>query len=234
MKKTLLLLCCGGLLLAQNTSQLFNTNWYISQMIIGGQTTVTPTMDQSLQPSTFSNSSGSNVFTSKYFNVSGIPLTFSTIDDSFIKNSSAGCTLADYWGNNMTAVQGYDQKNCDFYVNPAIGQVFNYQVIPNGSGKTLIITNPSNGNKIYYNSSILSTKENNLKATFSFQNPVKDNLIVINLENDLPVKVFNMLGQMMYEGKTSDKKVKVDTQNFEKGQYILMIEGQKPLKFIKE
>lgn len=228
-------MCCGGLLLAQNTSQLFNTNWYISQMIIGGQTIVTPTMDQSLNPSLFfgTPTTTNGNFASKYFNSIALPLTFSTVDNSFTKNSSA-CTLLDYWGGNMTAVQGYDQNNCDFYGYPPNGSVFNYQIVPNGSGKTLIITNPSNGNKIYYNSFILSTKENNLKTTISFQNPVKDNLIVINLENDLPVKIFNMLGQMMYEGKTSDKKVKIDTQNFEKGQYILMIEGQKPLKFIKE
>lgn len=234
MKKALLLLFTSGLLLAQNTSELFNTNWYISQMIIGGQTIVTPTMDQSLQPSTFAPGSGNYIFSSKYFNVAGFPLIFSTIDNSFIKNNSAGCTLADYWGSNMTAVQGYDQKNCDFFVNPAIGQVYNYQVIPNGSGKTLIITNPSNGNKIYYNSMSLTIKENGSKALIAFQNPVRDNLIIENIENDLPLQIFNMLGQMIYEGKTADRKVKINTHDFAKGQYILMIKGQKPQKFIKE
>ncbi|MFC3157485.1 Por secretion system C-terminal sorting domain-containing protein [Chryseobacterium arachidis] len=233
MKKTLLLLFTSSLLFAQNTSELFNTNWYISQMIIGGQTIVTPTMDQSLQPSTFIAGSGNSGFSSKYFNVAVMSFTFSTLDNSFIKNSS-GCTLGQYGGSNTAAVQGYDQKNCDFYGYPANGSVFNYQVIPNGSGKTLIITDSNNGNKVYYNNMFLATKENRFKTSITFQNPVKESLIIENVENDLTVKVFNMLGQVVYEGKTADKKIKIDTKNFSKGQYILMIQGQQSQKFIKE
>lgn len=235
MKKALLLLFTSSILWAQNIPELFNTNWYISQMVIGGQTTITPVIDFTVQPSTFAVVSGNNVFTSKYFNVSAIGITFSTIDDTFMKSSSGSCTIADYSGTNMTAVQGYDQKNCDFYGLPSIGNAFSYEIVPNGSGKTLVVTNISNGNKIYYNSFILGTKENETKSAFSvFPNPVKESLTIDNLGNGLSVKVFNMLGQLMYEGKTTDRKIKIDAQKFSTGEYILTIQNHKSYKFIKE
>jgi hypothetical protein len=68
----------------------------------------------------------------------------------------------------------------------------------------------------------------------TFANPVKENLTIENLENNLAVQVFNMLGQKVYDGKSADKKIKINTQNFTNGQYILMIQGQKPQKFTKE
>jgi hypothetical protein len=142
-----------------------------------------------------------------------------------------------YGGDNATAINSYDQKHTDFYIYPVSGSTFEYQIIPNGSGKTLIVTNPLNGNQIYYNNSnaFMSAREADAKKSLLvFANPVKDNLTVENIENDLSVQVFNMLGQKIYEGKSTDKKIKIDTQNFAIGQYILMIKGEKAYKFIKE
>lgn len=234
MKKALLFLFIHGLIYAQNTADLFNNSWYISQITMGGTTTTSPTMDTPPGVSKFDLISGNYIFNSRYFNTAVNNITFSTTNNSFTKNSAA-CTLADYWGSNLQAVQEYDQKHCDMFVNQPVGHVFNYEIIPNGSGKTLIITDNSNGNKVYYNSFYLSTKDNNITTDFRIlQNPIKENLIVEKLENGLPVQIVNMLGQLIYEGKTADRKLKVTTEKFEKGQYILMIKGQKPMKFIKE
>ncbi|WP_312901035.1 hypothetical protein [Chryseobacterium taichungense] len=234
MKKTLLFLLAGVLIAAQNTSQLLNTNWYISQISIGTQATTTPIMDQSLQPSEFMFVSDNYVFNSKYFNSSVVPITFSTTADSFSKTSSGGCTLLDYWGNNMAAVQTYDQKNCDFYGKP-VGHVFNYQVIPNGSGKTLIITDSANGDKIYYNSFFLENKEVSGKNPFLIsQNPVKEKLIMKNLEKGLSFQIVDVTGHVIFEGKTSVKETIIDIGSIVKGQYFLIVQGRKPQKFIKE
>lgn len=141
-----------------------------------------------------------------------------------------------YGGNNATAVNSFDQKHTDFYIVPT-GTSYQYEIVTNGSGKTLIVTNPATGNQIYYNNSnsFLAARDADAKKyPFSFSNPVKDNLTIENVENNLSVQVFNMLGQKIYEGKTADRKLKIDTQNFETGQYILIINGQKPQKFIKK
>lgn len=236
MKKTLFLLLTSSLLWAQS-SELFTNDWYLSKIETNGQTVTTPMMDIALTKSNFATGSGSSyALNSKHFNSCQIETTFVPNTNSFTKVNSA-CTLSMYGGNNMTAVNNYDQKHTDFFIYPTPGTTFNYQIIPNGSGKTLIITNPATGNKLYYNNDnlFLSTKENSASNLFlAFQNPVKSELIIENMDNGLSVKVFNMLGQLIYEGKTSDKKVKIDTKNFSAGQYILNIQNYKSYKFIKE
>ncbi|WP_415327101.1 T9SS type A sorting domain-containing protein [Chryseobacterium sp. MMS23-Vi53] len=238
MKKTLFLLLTSSLLCAQN-SELFTNDWYLSKIETNGQTVATPTMDIALSKSNFVTVTGSGsgyALNSKHFNSCQIETTFVSNTNSFTKVNSA-CTLSMYGGNNMTAVNGYDQKHTDFFIYPTPGTIFNYEIIPNGSGKTLIITNPSTGNKLYYNNDnlFLSTKENGTSyRSLTFQNPVKSELFIENIENDLSVKVFNMLGEIVYEGKTNDRKVKIDTKNFAVGSYILNIQKYKSYKFIKE
>ncbi|MCS3869702.1 hypothetical protein J3D55_002618 [Chryseobacterium ginsenosidimutans] len=235
MKKTLFFLLFSGSLFAQN-AELLNNDWYISQMTISNQTTTSPVMQLAIGTSKFMNSGNSYNFNSAYYNTAGSTITFSTTADSFTRQGG-GCTLAIYNGTNAAAAQDYDQKNCDFFFNSVSGTVFNYQIINNGGTyKTLIITNPSTGNKIYYNNaSFLGIKENNLQQSLLiYPNPVKEILTLENIENDLSVKVFNMIGQLVYEGKSADKKVKIDTQNFAVGQYILIVNGKKPYQFIKE
>lgn len=234
MKKTLLLLLASISLSAQNNSELLNTNWYISQITEGSQTVPTPAMDLVLQPSVFTSSSGNYIFTSKYVNSSGFSLAFSGTANSFSIVNAGGCTLLDYWGSNMAAVQAYDQKNCTFYLKPA-DYVFNYQVVPNASGKSLVITDSTTGNKIFYNSFFLESKETSRKDSFLIsQNPVKESLALRNVEQGLSFQIVNAAGQIVFEGKTSEKETSVNTAHITKGQYFLIVQGRKPQKFIKE
>lgn len=94
-------------------------------------------------------------------------------------------------GNNAAAVSSYDQKHPDFYRYPGKGSTFKYQIVTNNGGKTLIMTNLSTGNQIYYSNvnAILSAKEANSKQSFSaFANPVKENLSIENIDNNLQFK----------------------------------------------
>jgi hypothetical protein len=235
MKKTLFFLLFGGFFFAQN-AELFNNDWYISQMTINTQTTISPVMEVSIGASKFVNPGSGYSFSSAYYNTAVSNITFSTTTDSFTRQGG-GCTLAMYNGTNAAAAQDYDQKNCDFFFNPVSGTIFNYQIVNNGgASKTLIITNSTTNDKIFYNNAaFLGAQGNNLQKAFSiYPIPVKEVLTIENIENNLSVKVFNMLGQLVYEGKSADKKVKIDTQNLAVGQYILIINGKKPYQFIKE
>jgi len=241
MKKTLLFLTFVSNFISAQNADLFNNSWYISQVVTNGQTTTAPLFgNNNVSASTFSQSGSEYVFNSKYFNTAVANITFSPTLNSFTKNDSI-CTLADYWGTNMTAVQGYDQKNCDFYVgNPSIpvptGTQYNYQIINNGTSKTLMITNPANGNKIYYNNFFLGTKDNSaLKKSFKiYPNPVKDFITIENVERNLNLKIYDTSGKLLYETLTNGKTVRVDVSHFQKAQYILMIENFKPEFFIKD
>ena len=141
MRTKLLFLFINCTLFGQNT-ELFNNNWYISQITMNGQTTVSPTMSQGLPVSTFVQNTSGYIFNSQYFNIAGVQISFSQTQNSFTK-SGGSCTLVDYNGPNWQAAQEYDQKNCDFYVsNIPNGTIFNYEIINNSSNKTLIVTNP--------------------------------------------------------------------------------------------
>lgn len=203
-------------------------------MVINNQTTISPLMQVSIGPSTFISNGSSYNFNSSYYNSAGSTITFNTVTDSFTRQGG-GCTLLVYNGTNAAAAQAYDQKNCDFYINTASGAIFNYQIINNGTSKTLIITNPANGNKIYYNNSFLETKDTISKKSFKiYPNPAKDFLVIENIEKNLNLKIYETSGKLIYETLTSDKSVRIDVTQFQKGQYILMIENYKTEFFIKD
>lgn len=233
MRTKLLFLFISCTLFGQN-ADLFNNNWYISQMIINNQTTVSPIMQVSAGTSLFTNNGGNYNFTSSYYNSAGSTITFNTVTDSFTRQGG-GCTLAVYNGTNAIAAQAYDQKNCDFYLNTTSGAIFNYQIVNSGSSKTLIITNPVTGDKIYYNNSFLGAKENAIKKTFKlYPNPSTDFVIIENVEKNLKLKINDLSGKILFETLTSDKTQKINVSSFATGQYILSIENFKPEIFIKK
>ncbi|SHM29211.1 T9SS type A sorting domain-containing protein [Chryseobacterium polytrichastri] len=234
MKKAFVLLLTSGLLAAQ-TSDLLSTNWYISKIVVNGQSTNSPVMDTSFSASTF-NTAGTNgyVFTSRYYNSSPVSLEFIPNNNVFIKAGS-GCTLWYYNGGNAINVNPYDQKNCDFYVNTPSNTQYNYQITNSGSGKTLIITDPS-GNQIHYNSFFLNTHETNesKKLFKAYPNPAKESLTIENIDKNLSIKVYDLSGKLILETKSNDQKVKIETISLQKGQYIVAVENYAPYKFTKE
>ncbi|MFP3590588.1 T9SS type A sorting domain-containing protein [Chryseobacterium sp. SIMBA_038] len=236
MKKTLFLLLTSGLLAAQ-TSELLSNNWYISKMVTStGQTTNTPFIDYGVPASTFNSAGGTSyVFNSKYYNTSIMSFGIMPGTTNLIKTAST-CTLAVYDGGNAIAARNYDLRNCNIYGNGAYASVYSYQITTNGNLKTLAITDPS-GNIVYYNNtSQLGTKESEAakKVFTAYPNPVKDVLNIENIERNLPVKIYDMSGKLVFETKTDDKKVKIETSNLQNGQYILAIENYAPYKFTKE
>lgn len=233
MKKNLFFLTLLSNLIFGQNADLFNNNWYISQMVINNQTTTSPVMQNSIGTSMFTNNGSNYSFNSSYYNSAGSTITFNTVTDSFTRQGG-GCTLLVYNGTNAVAAQAYDQKNCDFYFNTPLGSIFNYQIVNSGSSKTLIITNPT-GDKIYYNNSFLGTKDTAIKKSFKiYPNPVKEFLTVENIERNLNLKIYEMSGKLVHETLTNDKILRIDVSHFQKGQYILMIENFKPEFFIKD
>lgn len=233
MRTKLFFLFISCSLFGQN-AELFNNNWYISKIVLSNQTSDTPVMQVSTGTSLFTNNGGNYNFNSSYYNSANSTIIFNTVTDSFTRQGG-GCTLAVYNGTNAAAAQAYDQKNCDFYFNTTAGAIFNYEIVNNGSSKTLIITKLTNGDKIYYNNAFLGTKENLLKKTFKlYPNPSTDFVIIENVEKNLKLKINDLSGKILFETLTSDKTQKIDVSSFAIGQYILSIENFKPEFFIKK
>jgi hypothetical protein len=236
MRIKLLFLFISCSLFGQN-AELFNNDWYISQIVMNGQSVSTPFMDIALSKSnfiTFTSPGSGYVFNSKHFNSCQVEIAFPVNASTFTKVSS-GCTLIMYGGGNSMAVNSYDQKHTDFYIYPSPGAVFEYEIITNSSGKTLIVTDALNNNKIYYSNAFLGTKENLLKKTFKlYPNPSTDFVIIENVEKNLKLKINDLSGKILFETLTSDKTQKIDVSSFATGQYILSIENFKPEIFIKK
>ncbi|MCS3529211.1 T9SS type A sorting domain-containing protein [Chryseobacterium sp. JUb7] len=234
MKKILFFLLANGLLTAQ-TSELLSTNWYIAKIVTNGQTENTPAIDTGVPTSNF-NPDGNNgyTFNSRYYNTSVLSLGFVSGTNNFMKTGSA-CTLAYYMGNNATAVNSYDQKNCNLFITPSAGAQYTYQIVNNGNVKTLIITDPS-GNQVHYNNAVLETKENiTAKKSLSlYPNPVKEILTIDHIDKNLSVKIFDLSGKLIYQTISKDKKIDINTNILQKGQYLITVENYQTLPFIKE
>lgn len=236
MKKIILLLA-GSLLTAQQTSELLSNSWYISKMVTSsGQTTNTPLIDNGVPATTFNSAGGTSyVINSRYYNTSIMGFGVMPGSNNLIKTSSS-CTLLFYNGGNAAPVRAYDQKNCDIYGLGAYASIYSYQITTNGNVKTLVMTDPS-GNKIYYNNTAqLSTKETEA-ATKIFQaypNPVKEVLHLENIEKDLPLKIYDLSGKLIFETRTNRSKTSINTSSLQKGQYIVSVENYKSYPFIKE
>lgn len=234
MKKLLFFLFSGGLLSAQSP-ELFSNNWYISKMVIGGQTTTNPAMQVPIGTSAFTGSRTAYNFQSSYYNSAGSTITFSPTTDSFTRQGG-GCTLAIYNGTNAAAAQAYDQKNCDFYFNSGAGAVFSYQIITSGTLKTLVITRSSTGDQIFYNNSgFLGTGENiPAKPLSIYPNPARDRLNLEGIPKGSAVKIYDVSGRKVTEVYSEGTALKIDISRLSKGVYIIHSENIPVQKFIKE
>ncbi len=222
-------------MLSAQSPELFSNNWYISKMVIGGQTTTSPIMQVSIGSSAFTGSGTAYNFQSRYYNSAGSTITFSPTTDSFTRQGG-GCTLAIYNGTNAAAAQAYDQKNCDFYFNSGPAAVFNYQIVTSGILKTLIITHSSTGDQIFYNNSgFLGTGENILKKPLSiYPNPAKDILNIEGIHEGSTVKIYDLSGKKVLEAYSEGINVKIDISRLNKGVYIVNSKNIPAQKFIKE
>ncbi|MGG5487369.1 FG-GAP-like repeat-containing protein [Gaetbulibacter sp. PBL-D1] len=78
----------------------------------------------------------------------------------------------------------------------------------------------------------LSINENE-QATFSFNNPVSDELIIKSDQNIKFVTLYNALGQELLQNKALAREVRLDLAHLEKGYYFIKMETNDNLKSFK-
>jgi len=123
-----------------------------------------------------------------------------------------------------------------FVLNPfVLGSNTLIPVPPTAGGENIFTAKLS-----FSGTCLTSTNENEL-ADFDIQsglypNPAKDFIVINNLENDSSIKLFNLLGEMIYDGIAGDE-IKIDISNFPSGIYFAEWRtGDKVIvkKFVKE
>lgn len=220
-------------LFAQNPD-LFNYSWTITQMGWNGTSYPNPSgVSFTPSASTFNQNNPNFCY---YFNAASFWTTYSTTSNSFEKSVNGGCTIVDYWGPNYQEANQYDMWNCEFYVLSPIGRVFNYSISTVGTTKVLIVTDTVTNNKIYYNGSILGSKELNKQNHFKiYPNPVSDNLIVESKNEINSIEIFSVEGKLIIKlDDFRNKDAKIDIRNLIPGAYFLVLNNNETTKFIKE
>jgi len=141
-------------------------------------------------------------------------------------------------GNNQTCT---NPENIDFtnqYVNYFnIGSdSHDYQITYSGNTKNLVLTN-NIGDKAFYESGFLATKESEISKTAIkiYPNPVKDSFLEIKgVERIEWTKIYNAEGKLVQQNSSDSR---IDVSGLSKGGYFLEIKSQKGLsrhQFIRE
>ncbi|MFM7015563.1 MAG: PKD domain-containing protein, partial [Bacteroidota bacterium] len=196
-------------------------------------------------------------YSAQLIHVTGVtnPLTcnasFSIIPDTnlnkvYIFNCSTGNNLSYFWdfgdGNSSTnpypnySYTGVGPFNLCLTVNDGMGCSSTYcdSISINGtvvkqSGFTISVNEPTAlgvNNNLTASTSSLLVSPNPSNGLFSLE--------MKNLNSALPINVFDMLGNLVYQRMINSSKSTLDIRSFPAGVYILRVEGQNPVRLIKK
>ena len=206
---------------------LLNTEWKITKFV--GELSPTEQLPPSMpyqQVTKFETSP--NRLNLSFFNMLSADVSFNGQNSFTVSNKT--CTLADYLGDNGQVNQFFGLL-CSFF---AINGNYFYTIENNGNEKTLIISNAI-FQSIYFKSAILSVKNNALKKSNVFPNPVSDFLKIENLKPNSNMEIVDSSGKLVksISGNSSDK-TEINVRNLTPGIYYLKINGESVQKIIKK
>ncbi len=234
MKKILsiLILVFTSNIYSQNL-QLYENNWFLKKLIIGGIEYIPPSNDEvEFVSATFLDN---NIFyTSVCAELSG-SLVFNEPQFQF---SDFGVTLI---GCGIQQNNTFQELYLDNFFVSNINNLFNYEIINENSINTLIITN-LNGDNAFYDNITLSNENYKSKIFSIYPNPGKEIITLSNLnftQDNLFIKIYSTNGRLVlsktirYLPTTSLIISELDT-----GLYFLDIETEtgykQTFKLIKE
>ncbi|MBK5212228.1 MAG: T9SS type A sorting domain-containing protein [Flavobacteriaceae bacterium] len=218
--------------------QLFENTWYLHNLVISGQNHIPPNNSEvPFVPLYFFENANDDFLTYVCNNFAG-KLAYQSNESFTIQEYSL--MLLFYNLEENTTFEGkylsffFDATTQETYTEP-----FQYNIIVNGSEKTLTIENV-NGDQAIYGNQILSNENVETSHFFIHPNPVKDKLVLSSNEtNSLKLKIFNITGKLLSTQTVEpEKQTSIDVSNFTNGIYFLNIENEngkaEVKKFIKE
>ena len=121
------------------------------------------------------------------------------------------------FGNSKLYITGGSNSTTPNYPVSDPGGGAYYQ--PNGVGVSTIIITEFNLSSV-----VISVKELIEEAGVKlYPNPVTDNIIITNLENDYTLKIYNTIGQLVYDDSLEkNRNVVIDVSKWSKGNYNLI------------
>lgn len=226
MKKTLLFILFVNFLSAQHPD-LINTNWKVTKIVseLLPNDLTPPPMNYG-QQTVFSTTDPK--FTLSFFNTIQGDVTYNEQDKFTINNRI--CTLGDYQDDNGEVNQFFGFL-CNFFNNDSN---YFYTIENTGNQKKLIVTIPT-FDAVHFESVNLASNDNNFSQIVIGPNPVKEILNISGKENLNSIKIYDLNGkQIITKSLDGEKQATIDVRNLSSGVYLLKINDQKSIKFIKK
>lgn len=209
--------------------QLFENDWYLQNVIIDGQDNFPPSNDD--VPFITITFIQNNSFISTY--------VCDALEGTVIYTNSE--FLVDSWSMTLGGCFGpFAQENVlfqgiylDTFFVGNIDDPFNYNIIDEGSSKTLVIT-ASSGDKAIYGNRLLSSGNFGVSVFSIYPNPTSDMVYVEASSRIEKVAVFDLLGRKVLETVPQSEKAELNFNALKAGVYMAVIscEGKKTIKKI--
>lgn len=226
MKKILLLFTfiLGIFSFAQNPN-LLNVNWIIKEIRNSNNETFTAPLGYS-NGVYFTNTQ----VTFSFFHVVTVDLTYYNTDTFFTSQQIIYQGTLDCF-SNPPITDPICEFNSKYFQTLLKSNNYTYIINNFYESKQLILKNDL-GDSIIYEYAMLSTEESHLNNISIYPNPVSDIIYLNNLKTNSIVKILDTSGKLILYKKLSGNSI--DLKSLPKGIYILHVDGEKSLKFIKK
>jgi len=206
--------------------QLINNTWYLQNVIINGNNNFPP-----------SNSEVTNI-TTNFNETNGFDTSVCDLLDGIVSYGSSQFTF-DSWG--MTLGGCSLQENTDFqliyletFFVSTIDDVFSYSIVDEGNGsKTLTITN-SSGDEAIYSSELLSIIDFSKTHISIYPNPVKDELFISKIDDEVSIKIFDITGKLILKRDDVYFNKPIEVEKLNNGIYFILLKDKQGWSVIKK
>jgi hypothetical protein len=203
--------------------QLLDNPWYLHDLIIDSQSHVPPINEEI-------------PFVILEFQLQNSEYRFHT----YACPHGAGGSIIQFYGDNMFQANNVNwlAGGCNDWDNEAYSHLYQffwneynnsgnytYEIITNGTNKTLIITYLNSGNQAIYGNQLLSMENKNINDFSLYPNPSKDFIsLSFNQGNkDRKAFIFNTNGKLIKAFNIKNKDNKINIEALNSGLYFLKI-----------
>ncbi len=197
--------------------QLFENDWYLHNLIIGGEDNIPPVNDEiPYILATFNSDGAFETGMCESGGAGNITYTGTTEFTLSMAWLTGGCY------QNYPFNEDYNGLFQSFW-GFSTDAVFTYEIINDGQNRTLIITNPENNNAVF-GDDLLSIVDINQSTFYVYPNPVKG---FLNIESTTSaeitsINIYDVLGRLVLEENNPTNQIDIST--IDSGMLLLQIE----------
>ncbi len=214
--------------------RLFETTWYLQNVIVDGQNNFPPSNEEVPYVPLYI---APDYLETSVCDTGDGAIEFSLIDSSFLFTLGMAVTLGNcYISDNYPFQVIYFEDFFDAgYIT--VEDIFQYEVTETGDDMLELTLTSPRGDQAIYGNAILATDDYRDTQFFLYPNPTSG---ILNIEGASPINkvvIYDLLGRSVFETLPTSEKVQIDMNNLKAGVYLASItsEGKRIVrKIVKE